>query len=604
MSFFNNFSEFIEKTFSKLKLEIIIFFIISLSFYYLLNVSWFRWGNLIIDTSRELWLPSQLLKGETLYKDLLYPFGFFPPYFLAFLYKIFGINISTLVGCGIAVTVLISLFIYKIARFFLDAASSGLVVLTFLFVFAFSYYEPYCGIYNFILPYSFASTFFMFFTTVSLFFFFKYIILKKEKFIYLWAAFLSLAFFCRPELSLPVWLAFVVTHILLWLKEGRDKFLRLLLYLFLPLIISLAGYALFFLYFNAFAAFKESFLGSLNIAVDLKLISRNSGLDNIYKSISLSFKSLFFHFLVIAILAVLNLFLIRRFTKKYQKLALGVGIIFLTIILSIKFKYLTSYFQYRCIPLVLLIGLISSACNIVRSKEIKNNLLLFSLFFVSLMSTLRISLNTIPVGYGFYLLTLGLISYYVFFIKLLPLFLKQLFKVDLIFLKNILICIFGVLFLLYWYASFSNYSIRNKLIDTGKGSIFCLDDDVTRAFWQSVDYLKENTLESDRIVVLPEGVSINYFSDRDNPLRRFHFCSLDPAGVAEAGLISDFIKFNINYIVIVHRNTFEFGHAFFGVDYGRKLANWIYANYKPIKLFGAMPFTSDNFGILILKRKN
>ena len=114
--------------------SIIAFLAITACFIYLLYATWLRWGHPITDTFREFWVPLQLLKGKILYKEVFYEYGFFPPYFIALLFKLFGVHIMTIVSCGIGIALTFIFILYKLARFFLDEYVSCLVVVTFLFV--------------------------------------------------------------------------------------------------------------------------------------------------------------------------------------------------------------------------------------------------------------------------------------------------------------------------------------------------------------------------------------------------------------------------------------------------------------------------------------
>ena len=68
------------------------------------------------------------------------------------------------------------------------------------------------------------------------------------------------------------------------------------------------------------------------------------------------------------------------------------------------------------------------------------------------------------------------------------------------------------------------------------------------------------------------------------------------------------------FVAVVHRVAREYGAGpqeggysvadagRFGTDYGRDVAQWIRENYHPILLAGAMPYTSAEFGVLLLRR--
>ena len=55
-----------------------------------------HYNNILIDIGREIYYPEQITKGEVLYKDLFNIYGPFSYLFNTFLYKIFGIKLSTL----------------------------------------------------------------------------------------------------------------------------------------------------------------------------------------------------------------------------------------------------------------------------------------------------------------------------------------------------------------------------------------------------------------------------------------------------------------------------------------------------------------------------
>ncbi|MGA2507142.1 MAG: glycosyltransferase family 39 protein, partial [Chitinispirillaceae bacterium] len=211
---------------------------------YFLNASWFKWGNLIIDSYRDAWLAENLLKGKLLYKDLFCEYGFLPYYLLACVFKFFGSNGISMVFCGIAVTAAVSFFLYKTARLFFDEVVSGLAVFTFLTVFAFGNYQQ-TGIFNFILPYSIAATIFCLFCTASLYYLCRSIISDEIIWLKVWSALYGFTFLCRPDIPLVCWAGTAVALLpVLW--QTRHKKVLIFSCLFAPLFFALVSYAVFF----------------------------------------------------------------------------------------------------------------------------------------------------------------------------------------------------------------------------------------------------------------------------------------------------------------------------------------------------------------------
>ncbi|HEY3172089.1 MAG TPA: hypothetical protein VGK86_05855 [Thermoanaerobaculia bacterium] len=60
-----------------------------------------KWSDAIIDSGREWIVPDALAQGELLYRDVVYWFGPFTPYFHAAFFRVFGSSFSTLVVAGV-----------------------------------------------------------------------------------------------------------------------------------------------------------------------------------------------------------------------------------------------------------------------------------------------------------------------------------------------------------------------------------------------------------------------------------------------------------------------------------------------------------------------
>jgi hypothetical protein len=59
-----------------------------------------RWSDPLIDSGREWIVPDALARGELLYRDVVYWFGPFTPYFQALFIKLFGSSFASLVAAG------------------------------------------------------------------------------------------------------------------------------------------------------------------------------------------------------------------------------------------------------------------------------------------------------------------------------------------------------------------------------------------------------------------------------------------------------------------------------------------------------------------------
>src|SRR5579862_5308631 len=67
---------------------------------YRMYSTWATWGNLSIDTGREMYVPSVLAQGKMLYRDIWFLYGPAAPYFNSYLFRIFGLRLEVLYWAG------------------------------------------------------------------------------------------------------------------------------------------------------------------------------------------------------------------------------------------------------------------------------------------------------------------------------------------------------------------------------------------------------------------------------------------------------------------------------------------------------------------------
>jgi hypothetical protein len=114
--------------------------------------------------------------------------------------------------------------------------------------------------------------------------------------------------------------------------------------------------------------------------------------------------------------------------------------------------------------------------------------------------------------------------------------------------------------------------------------------------------IKDVIPEDNNFVVLPEGIILNYLTRRQSASPNIEFMPSSVAMVGEEKIIHDFDAHKSDFIILVHRDTLEYGARYFGVDYAVNLASWIRKNYSPVARIGDEPFRNNNFGIIIAKR--
>jgi len=236
----------------------------------------------VIDTFRDMNVCDKLLSGYSLYKDVFYEYGFLPPFILKTLCYFFGLKIATFAGTGIGISLLISFLLYKISRTLMDRIGSTLVVLVYLFVIAFGLYD--CnGIFNLIIPYSFASAMFICFVLAALYSFVNYILSRKLIFLCSWVLLQIMAFLCRPDMASAIWICFagsLAIHCYFNIQRSETgRILSCTTMLLLPIFVSIVIYWLFFVVTGGWKDFELSCLQLVFSGVR-KYLSSNMGMGS------------------------------------------------------------------------------------------------------------------------------------------------------------------------------------------------------------------------------------------------------------------------------------------------------------------------------------
>ena len=115
--------------------------------------TWETWGWLTADCGREMYVPTVLAEGKTLYKDVWYLYGPLAPYWNSFLFRIFGVHLSVLYWAG-SLSALGSAILLYVSGMRLSSALAGWTAGAILLTQSFQH-----SLFSFPLPYSFASAY-------------------------------------------------------------------------------------------------------------------------------------------------------------------------------------------------------------------------------------------------------------------------------------------------------------------------------------------------------------------------------------------------------------------------------------------------------------
>ncbi|MEZ6014735.1 MAG: hypothetical protein R3F49_06460 [Planctomycetota bacterium] len=150
----------------------------------------------------------------------------------------------------------------------------------------------------------------------------------------------------------------------------------------------------------------------------------------------------------------------------------------------------------------------------------------------------------------------------------------------------------------HWRASDKWYERRRYDISSGGDHIAIME-------WRG-DLMQELLDELDRVVpangtmlVLPEGVSLNYLLRRPCPIAIYNFMPPELIMYGEERIVADLRANQPDVVVLAHKETKEYGYRFFGQGYGEHIMAWLMENYREVDRLGVAPLTSYFWGASI-----
>jgi hypothetical protein len=154
------------------------------------------------------------------------------------------------------------------------------------------------------------------------------------------------------------------------------------------------------------------------------------------------------------------------------------------------------------------------------------------------------------------------------------------------------------------------YSSRNT-VQIGKGGDHFRADRArssSRTAARLVEWVEAKLPPRATLLVLPEGIMVNYLTRRVNPTRHLNFAPPEIAIFGEDRILEDLRAQPSDYVVLVHRDTREYGLPLFGTHYAPRLLQWVREDYEFVARVGAVPLVRERLrdgrsGFEVLRRR-
>jgi hypothetical protein len=625
--------------------------LVALVFLALAGWSWRKWPDLLVDFGQQLYVPWQLAGGKLLYKDIAFLHGPFSQHFNALLFRIFGVSLTVLIFLNLAILAGITAIVYRIVRLFGDRPTAATACLTLLCVFGFSQYVG-VGNYNYVTPYNQEATHGVALTAGLVLSLSYYLTRGGRAACALAGLWLGLALLTKVDVA-PAAMIVAVLGLGAGLVVKNPSVSLKVTDVALFGGIAAAPAIGFFIYFLSYLPVGEALTavgGGFSVlsreVVNNPFFLRVTGLDDVGGNLGRMVGM--FALIVVFVLAagvadVASARLSRR--PLFVGATLG-GALFLGLIL--KPDLLPWPELPRALPLTTFLALTVFAALFLKHRDRKEiwspilPMLLWTTFALVLLA--KVLLNVHVYHYGFYLAMPATLVLVVCLIEWIPRGLKwsptgrargsttssfdslrslrttlskgprpeavarvegSSFGCGIVFRSLALAVVAaGIVYHLGWSQEF--YRFKNFPVGKGGDTILAYSPAVhapAKIIAAALRWIEENTPAGVTFVALPEGIMLNYLSRRPTTLPQMNFMMTEMIVFGEEGTLAGFQTMPPDYVVLVHKDTSEWGVGPFGRDnrYGRRIVRWVNQNYEPVVLFGDEPFETNAFGIKILK---
>lgn len=483
--------------------------------------SWQRWLDPIIDTGRDLYIPEQLARGAKLYRDIRYQYLPLAPYLLVLI----GRSLAAYAAFGIAQSVVVAGALWTALR--RNALAATIATLFFVAL-------SMCGAStwgaNFIFPYSYAATIGMALLMIAL------AALVHERVPIAFAA-LLLASWCKVEYAVAAAIVIVVVAITrraTWRQLGA----------FVAAWIGSAAVVAF--------AFRDTQWLAENVFA--RALTQGTTAKHFFSVVAgtanwpLHAGEMLF--------ALIGTIVVVLLLSRNKPLFIAAAMVISLLIADHSFFRAWALLEVLCLVYAL-------------AYDRRSPLALFAAFAIA--TTLRIPANVSPIWYGFVLIVpvYALIAYVLFvYLPERGLYSQ---RAALAWLPLMAIICFRDLA-----QQRERWAAKEFPIRSARGVFYDSNQARAAALQSFIDSHPAGAL-----VVLPEGITINYLTKTTTTLTFHTFTPVETADPQiEDQILREIEARPPDRIAVVARDVTEYGYRGFGIDYDLRLAAWIRSHYR------------------------
>ena len=544
--------------------------------------TWARWGDFQVDCGRELYVPTEILRGKLIYRDIFYPYGPLAPYAGALLIAIFGQHLAVFYLFGIAVAIGCSMLLLELGTM-LEGPAVGLTAALALLLMGFG-----SGFSNYVFPYSYAATIGLGLSLGCALFVLRHLSVRGTYDLMLAGLAASLALLCKQEFGAACYLllAFVLV-----MEASLQRSPRPILYGIAAcgpgVVLWVAIYGWFFW------TLTPAFMVDANwISTPGTYSMRTYGQHLYYLHGQVGRQMLLL--LLCAAISPRLWFLLAKANERPRIIVLA---IIVAVAVACRFGILVWAARGLTEILVFPEGMFFIGCGFVTCSTYAlvrkgdwRHLVEVAFGIFALVLALRVFEGITPSGYSMYFAMPLFLVFVVVISRCIkaatPAFSSERQRK----LVNYLLATEIVILALICIPQRAQHT---AVLKTSWGTMILKPDeaDVAR---QILDFISQQKNQGRQVAVVPEAPLLYALAGTEAPSRWFTLLPglLSPA--QEDVYIGDLKRADYDYILVTARKTAEYGADYFGIDYDQKIYHWIESNYRIAGRFGR--FRRDDSG--------
>lgn len=569
---------------------------ITAFFYFMIFMSYAKWGLPLIDSFRNPYVAEQISNGKILYKDIFFFYGPLIPHLNALLFKIFGVHLEVLYLTGIIASLIITFGVYYLSRQIMNWLPSLILVILFIVQVVF---RP--GLFQYIFPYSYEALYGCL-CLMCLIICFVNIVKSKfqnTKLYYLSAIITAICALIKQDVAISAYIIFY-TFIISCLLTNTTTLKICIKSILITILLPMVGIGLF----SLFIPLNDLISGLLpqGIFSPYFLETCSGTFINFKPQHFITAIEVFAMIGIIFIPAVLMIYGIGNQTKKmYDKnriitVICGVvllSILYLTNSFNVLINMITDFLE-PCLSIWYLYGtyhwlglfLIIYACYIIyrlikKKQNTDNQIILLLLTISSIFLLFRSLINVNLQNNSNYYVFSALIILIYFIYEQVPLFFKSINTGYYRFAVSVTIISLIIAVLIFNLNLFSGINIQ---ISTKRGLFFTTEKEGLQ-LQQAITMVNKLTKENDTVLALPEDMIINFMSGRCSPTRYYQYLpGISDNKEREKNLLKELKKAQPKLILISNNtNVLMYGKKQWGKDYNQLVFKWVQEYYSPIK---------------------